>query len=186
MEMEGLREFLMFALPGGFLGSVFAWLAGRRKRNNDMLSQLQSSINMLCGENRKILDENVQLRVENAQLRANQEEMIQKLALLTKEVERLRKVINKKTNEKNVIKADSSAGGTVHERVFGTEDCNARTGNRRGGKHGTEKRHYGQSGLGEGVTDDGGDSGAQESENRDAVGCSGFGDIADADDGEPP
>ena len=90
-------DFLMFALPGGFIGSIFTWFVGRRKQNNDMLSQLQASINMLSSENRKILDENIQLRRENADLKANQEEMIQKLSRLTKEVERLRKVINKQT-----------------------------------------------------------------------------------------
>ena len=78
--MDGLMDFLMFALPGGFIGSIFTWFVGRRKQNNDMLSQLQASINMLSSENRKILDENIQLRRENADLKANQEEMIQKLS----------------------------------------------------------------------------------------------------------
>lgn len=95
--MDGLIDFLMFALPGGFVGSFFTWLVGRRKQNNDMLAQLQASINMLSGENRKILDENVQLRRENADLKSNQEEMLLKLSKLAKEVERLRKVINKQT-----------------------------------------------------------------------------------------
>lgn len=95
--MDTLINFLMFALPGGFVGSIFTWLFGRRKRDNDMLSQLQASINLLSEENRKILSENVQLRRENADLKSNQEEMILKLARLTKEVERLRKVISKQT-----------------------------------------------------------------------------------------
>ncbi|MCE2616105.1 MAG: hypothetical protein ACTTKN_06565 [Phocaeicola sp.] len=95
--MDGLIDFLMFALPGGFIGSFFTWLVGRRKQDNDMLSQLQASINMLSSENRKILEENIQLRRENVDLKANQEEMIQKLSRLTKEVERLRKVISKQT-----------------------------------------------------------------------------------------
>lgn len=94
--METLINFLQFALPGGFIGSVFTWLVGRRRQDNDMLSQLQASINMLSEENRKILQENVQLRRENANLQANQEEMLQKLASLTKEVERLRKEIKKR------------------------------------------------------------------------------------------
>jgi hypothetical protein len=99
--MEALIDFLTFGLPAGFIGSVFTWFFGRRKRDNEMLTHLQASINMLSGENRKILDENIQLRRENADLKANQEEMILKLARLTKEVELLRKVINKKTgNEK--------------------------------------------------------------------------------------
>lgn len=114
--MESLLNFLMFALPGGFIGSVFTWLVGRREHNNDMLSKLQASINLLSEENRKILAENVQLRRENADLKANQEEMIQKLSRLTKEVERLRKVINKQTgndekpNQRDNPHADNGRG----------------------------------------------------------------------------
>ena len=74
--MDILLNFLMYSLPGGFLGSVFTWLVGRREHNNDMLSKLQASINMLSEENRKILAENVQLRKENAGLQANQEEIL--------------------------------------------------------------------------------------------------------------
>ena len=36
--MDGLMDFLIFALPGGFIGSIFTWFVGRRKQNNDMLS----------------------------------------------------------------------------------------------------------------------------------------------------
>lgn len=99
--MEILLNFLMFALPGGFIGSVFTWLAGRREHNNDMLSKLQASINLLSEENRKILAENIQLRCENANLQANQEEILQKQRALLKEVERLRTEILKLTNKKN-------------------------------------------------------------------------------------
>lgn len=99
--MESLLNFLMFALPGGFIGSVFTWLVGRREHNNDMLSKLQASINMLSEENRKILAENVQLRRENANLQANQEEILQKQRALLIEVEQLRTEISKFTNKKN-------------------------------------------------------------------------------------
>ena len=50
-------QILAFALPGGFLGSVFTWIFSRRKQNNDFLKELQSSINLLSGENKKILEE---------------------------------------------------------------------------------------------------------------------------------
>jgi regulator of replication initiation timing len=112
--MESLMNFLMFALPGGFIGSVFTWFFGRRKRNNDMLSNLQASINMLSDENRKILDENIQLRRENAELKANQEEMLIKLSRLTKEVECLRKVINKQTGKKTENDEKVNPGGHPH------------------------------------------------------------------------
>ena len=81
-------QILAFALPGGFLGSVFTWIFSRRKQNNDFLKELQSSINLLSGENKKILEENIQLRRENIDLKANQEEMLVRIDRLTKEVER--------------------------------------------------------------------------------------------------
>lgn len=59
-------QILAFALPGGFLGSVFTWIFSRRKQNNDFLKELQSSINLLSGENKKILEENIQLRRETS------------------------------------------------------------------------------------------------------------------------
>ena len=77
-------QILAFALPGGFLGSVFTWIFSRRKQNNDFLKELQSSINLLSGENKKILEENIQLRRENIDLKANQEEMLVRIDRLTK------------------------------------------------------------------------------------------------------
>lgn len=99
--MESLLNFLMFALPGGFIGSVFTWLVGRREHNNDMLSKLQASINMLSEENRKILAENVQLRKENAGLQANLEEILLKQRTLLREVDLLRSEITKLTKKNN-------------------------------------------------------------------------------------
>lgn len=101
MDNNVLHDLLMFALPSGFLGSLFAWLAGRRKQSNDMLGELQKSINLLSGENKKILEENIQLRRENIDLKANQEEMLVRIDRLTKEVERLRKTIGKRTSHED-------------------------------------------------------------------------------------
>ena len=94
-------QLLTFALPGGFFGSVFTWIFSRRKQNNDFLKELQSSINLLSGENKKILEENIQLRRENIDLKANQEEMRVRIDRLTKEVERLRKTIGKRTSHED-------------------------------------------------------------------------------------
>ena len=113
--MESLLNLLMYALPGGFLGSVFTWLVGRREHNNDMLSKLQASINMLSEENRKILAENVQLRRENAHLQANQEVILQKQHALLEEVERLRtEIINltRKNNETFYQRGNPHADGS--------------------------------------------------------------------------
>lgn len=97
--MEVLIDFVKYALPSGFLSGVFTWLISRRKSNNDMLSNLQASINLLCEENRKVLTENLKLRSENVELKANQQEMLTELTRLRKEVERLRQVVSKFNNE---------------------------------------------------------------------------------------
>ena len=39
------------------MGSPFTWIFSRRKQNNDFLVELQSSINLLSGENKKILED---------------------------------------------------------------------------------------------------------------------------------
>ena len=109
-------QILAFALPGGFLGSVFTWIFSRRKQNNDFLKELQSSINLLSGENKKILEENIQLRRENIDLKANQEEMLVRIDRLTKEVERLRKTIGKRNSyeDKTLFAALHPAAGKLH------------------------------------------------------------------------
>lgn len=184
-SMDFLMDFLKFALPGGFLGSIVTWIAGRRKRNNDMLSQLQSSINMLSAENRKILDENINLRVENAQLKSNQEEMLLKLSQLTKEVERLRKLINKDRNAKE-HKTNINAVRRPADRMRSPEDRNVgkdRAGEASGREPGVDPERYGiviepQDTQGEqpGADPDGTDDGS-------GAGVSG---INGTDGGEPP
>lgn len=96
--MEILLNLLTYSLPGGFLGSVFAWLVGRRRQDNDMLVQLQKSINMLSEENRKILDENIKLRKEKRQLNCQSEAIKQNQKLLEEEIKRLRAEIIKLTS----------------------------------------------------------------------------------------
>lgn len=124
--MEHLMDFLIYAVPSGFLGSIVTWVVNRNRQNNDMLKELQSSINMLSEENRKMLQENVQLRKENAGLKVNQEEMILQMARLTKEVERLRKVINKQTikDEKSNPRENphSNHVRTAPDRLCGSEN----------------------------------------------------------------
>lgn len=90
-----MKEFLMFALPSGFLSSLFTWYTTRRKQNNDVLSELQKSINLLADENKKILEENVQLRKENAELKARLEETLIEVKTLNKRIERFQKLITK-------------------------------------------------------------------------------------------
>lgn len=55
--------------------AVAGWLVGRRKQQNDFLSDLQGSINLLAEENAKLLKELIAVRKENATLMNNQEQM---------------------------------------------------------------------------------------------------------------
>ncbi len=186
MAMDFLMDFLRFALPGGFLGGVVTWIAGRRKRNNDMLSQLQSSINMLSSENRKILDENINLRVENAELKANQEAMLMKLTNLTKEIERLRKLINGKERNAKERKSNVSAGRRAAERMRGAEDRNVGK-DRAGGASGRETDVCaGQYGIGMDPQDAQGELQGADPDGTDDGGCAGISGIDGTDGGEPP
>ena len=172
--MDGLMDFLMFALPGGFIGSIFTWFVGRRKQNNDMLSQLQASINMLRSENRKILDENIQLRRENADLKANQEEMIQKLSRLTKEVERLR---NPRATYSRVL-PDGMCHGEINQEPAVTH---ADGTDEKRNHHRSNRRAVRRDGSEDGVTTAGTD------DNRpDTGGDSGVGGESGCSDTEPP
>ena len=136
-------QLLTFALPGGFLGGVFTWIFSRRKQNNDFLVELQSSINLLSGENKKILEENIQLRRENIDLKANQEEMLVRIDRLTKEVERLRKAIGKRTSyEDNTLfsAARRASGGLRTDEELG-HDRNGHPGRHRPARASPRSRH---------------------------------------------
>lgn len=179
--MEILLDILKYSLPGGFLGSVISWFVGRRSRNNDMLSQLQKSINMLCTENRKVLDENIQLRRENADLKANQEEMLHKLARLTKEVERLRKVINKQNDDKTNSRGNphADAGRVLSD---GVRSCEGAVGIEC--EHGNGYRYI-RGDVGREVHDDAGSAGEIDDSRADGGGCPDVGGEAGGTDTEP-
>lgn len=44
------------------LSSVVAWIVARRARNNDMLTKMQQTIDMLVEKNRELYDEVIMLR----------------------------------------------------------------------------------------------------------------------------
>lgn len=98
--MDFLLNFLTFALPGGFLGSVVTWFASRRQRNNDFLAELQKSIDLLTEKYTKVLEENIILKADNAKLLANQAVMEQKIDTLTRTVEELKNQLKPNTNDK--------------------------------------------------------------------------------------
>lgn len=54
------------------LTGVASYLIGRRKRDNDFLQQLQSSIDLLSRENKELLVEIVEVKRKNAELESSQ------------------------------------------------------------------------------------------------------------------
>ena len=151
-----------------------------------MLSQLQSSINMLSAENRKILDENINLRVENAQLKSNQEEMLLKLSQLTREVERLRKLINGKERNAKDYKNGTVVGRRSAGRLRGTEDRNVGKDRTDGIPEDTEDSGSGESGDGSRSQGSQGEQPGTDPDGADDGGYTGICGIDGTDGGEPP
>lgn len=90
-----ITDLLTYALPSGFLAGTVTWLVSRRKRRNDMLADMQRSIDLLCEKYNDVLQENVTLRREKADWLVAQQELLRKIDKLTREVEGLRKNFNR-------------------------------------------------------------------------------------------
>lgn len=69
------------------------WLAGRRKRKNDFLNDLQASIDLLAQKNSELLKELVAVRSQNADLMNNQEVMKRQIEMLTLENSELKREV---------------------------------------------------------------------------------------------
>lgn len=80
MDITTIIGYLFSALTG-----IVGWLAGRRKQNNNFISEQQSSINLLAEKNNELLKEIVSLRQQNAELQANQTAIKREMAVLRKE-----------------------------------------------------------------------------------------------------
>lgn len=80
MDITTIIGYLFSALTG-----IVGWLAGRRKQNNNFISEQQSSINLLAEKNNELLKEIVSLRQQNAELQADQTAMKREMAVLRKE-----------------------------------------------------------------------------------------------------
>jgi len=79
---------------------VVGLFAGKRKRNNDFLSELQTSIDMLSAKNKNLIHDVINLRDEVVQLRAEN-------AILRKEIEELSgKFLNVQTIKQKKLKED--------------------------------------------------------------------------------
>ena len=73
------------------------WLAGKRKRQGDALKNMQESIEMLTGNNKKLLDdlakvndEVIALRRENAELKISVDQLCRENTQLKDEVRNLK------------------------------------------------------------------------------------------------
>lgn len=85
---------------------VASYFVGRRKRDNDFLQQLQSSIDLLSKENKELLAEIVEVKRKNAELESmqvrvtiRQNEIVEENAQLKKKIASLEttlKAIKKK------------------------------------------------------------------------------------------
>ncbi len=80
-------EILSYAVPA--VTAVIGWFAGKKKRNNGMLHDMQASIDLLAQENKELMSEVVELRKENAEFSVNQIVMQNEIVELRKENARL-------------------------------------------------------------------------------------------------
>ncbi len=96
METNDTLSFIgTYIVPA--ITAAIGWLVGTRKRNNDFLQDLQSSIDLLSSENKKLLEditsvntEIVAVRKENEELKAAVEKLCNENALLKEEVKQLK------------------------------------------------------------------------------------------------
>lgn len=84
-----------FVLP--LVTAAAGWLAGRRKHKNDFLHDLQSYINLLSSENKRLLEEItsanneiIALRKENEELKASVDHLCSENTVLKDEIRQLK------------------------------------------------------------------------------------------------
>lgn len=91
--MELFFQFLMFALPGGFVGSLITWFVNSKRRKNDFIADLQKSIDLLSGKYNNTLQELIEVKSQNVKLITNQEEMKAEMCALRNENAELREML---------------------------------------------------------------------------------------------
>lgn len=107
--MNVLYELLIFALPGGFLSGVATYALTRRKRRNDLLAEMQQSIDLLGSKYNDVLQDNVDLRGERVEWLVAQKELQQQIDQLTAEIAELKKLLAH--DEKNPLPVAPRRGG---------------------------------------------------------------------------
>ena len=98
METQTLSTLISYAAPA--ITAAAGWLAGKRKRRNDFLKNMQDSIDILSMENKRLIEdlttvnrEVVALRKENGELKYSVDQLCRENAQLKTEVQDLRKQI---------------------------------------------------------------------------------------------
>ena len=104
--MDILKDIIPYALP--IITAFVGWFGGSRKKKNDFLCEMQKSIDLLSGENTKLVEkvvqlnkEVVELRKENAELLSGQERLRKENAGMKAEIEELN---NRLANVKTITK----------------------------------------------------------------------------------
>lgn len=101
METNTNLQFIgTYLIP--LITALAGWIAGSRKRNNNFLQDLQSSINLLSAENKKLLadltsvnKEIVNVRKENEELKASIDRLCTENAQLKDEIRQLKEKLTK-------------------------------------------------------------------------------------------
>ncbi len=90
---ELLVNFLTFSLPAGFIGSIVQWMFSKKKRDNDFISDLQKSIDLLSDRYNSTLKELIEVKEQNVELLSSQKTLTLQVKALTKENDLLRKTV---------------------------------------------------------------------------------------------
>lgn len=98
METQIINLIIDCLVP--IITAAAGWLAGKRKRRNDFLKNMQESIDILSMENKRLIEdltnvnrEVVALRKENGELKYSVDQLCRKNVQLKTEVQDLRKQI---------------------------------------------------------------------------------------------
>ena len=95
MDTQTLSTLISYAAPA--VTAAAGWLAGKRKRRNDFLKNMQDSIDILSMENKRLLEdltnvnrEVVALRRENGELKYSVDQLCKENVQLKDEVRSLK------------------------------------------------------------------------------------------------
>ena len=81
------------------ISAAGGWFVGRRKRNNDFISDLQNSIDLLTSKYTATLNELVTVKEQNAKLLIGQNEMAAELKAVREENSALKKEVEELTTQ---------------------------------------------------------------------------------------